>query len=90
MLSVGTVCFEDKFCASKNGEIGGGWWVSAQGAVHMASVLASCRKALVGTGWASSAFVEAPLWTFFSLEKHSLVGESVSLLMSGCGRGHEP
>ena len=32
----------------------GGRWVSAQGAVHMVAVLAGCRKALVGTGWAIS------------------------------------
>ena len=50
MLSVGAICFEDRFCASKKGGIGGGGRVSAQGAVHMAAALARCRKALVGTG----------------------------------------
>ena len=33
---------EDRFCASKKGGIGGGGWVSAQGAVHMAAALAGC------------------------------------------------
>ena len=50
MLSVGAIHFEDRFCASKKGGIGGGGWVSARGAVHMAAALAGCRKALVGTG----------------------------------------
>ena len=55
MLSVGAIRFEDRFCASKKGGIGGGGiggggWVSARGAVHMAAALAGCRKALVGTG----------------------------------------
>ena len=50
MLSVGAIRFEDRFCASKKGRIGGGGRVSARGAVHMAAVLAGCRKALVGTG----------------------------------------
>ena len=27
MLSVGAICFEDKFCASEKGGIGGGGWV---------------------------------------------------------------
>ena len=54
MLPVGAICFEDWFYASKRGEIGGGGWVSARGAVHMAAALAGCRKALVGTGWAIS------------------------------------
>ena len=50
MLSVGTICFENRFCASKKSGIGEGGRVSAQGAVHMAAALAGCRKALVGTG----------------------------------------
>ena len=50
MLSVGAIHFEDRFCASKKGGIGGGGRVSAQGAVRMAAALAGCRKALVGTG----------------------------------------
>ena len=44
MLSVGAIHFEDRFCASIKDRIGGGWQVSAWGAVHMAA-------ALVGTGW---------------------------------------
>ena len=54
MLSVGTICFDDRFCASKKGGIGGGGWVSAQGAVHMAAALAGSRKALVDTSLAIS------------------------------------
>ena len=57
MLSVGTICFKDRFCASKKGGIGGGGRVSAWGAVHMAAALAGCRKALVGTGWTISHLV---------------------------------
>ena len=57
MLSVGAIRFEDRFCASKKGRIGGGGQVSAQGAVHMAAALAGCRKALVGTGWTISHLV---------------------------------
>ena len=40
MLSVGIIRFEDKFCTSKKGGIGGGGRVSARGAVHMAAALA--------------------------------------------------
>ena len=40
MLSVGAIRFEDRFCAGKEGGIGGGGWISARGAVHMAAVLA--------------------------------------------------
>ena len=50
MLSVGAIRFEDRFCVSKKGGIGGGERVSAWGAVHMAAALAGCRKALVSTG----------------------------------------
>ena len=38
-LSVGAICFEDRFCTSKNGGIRGGGWVSALGALYMASAL---------------------------------------------------
>ena len=57
MLSVDTICFEVRFCASKKGGIGGGGWVSVRGAVHMAAALAGCRKALVSTGWTISHLV---------------------------------
>ena len=50
MLSVGAIRFEDRFCASKKGGIGGGGGVSAWGSVHMAPALAGCRKAL-GRHW---------------------------------------
>ena len=39
MLSVGAICFEDRFCTSEKGGIGGGGRVSAQGAVHIAAAL---------------------------------------------------
>ena len=58
MLSVGTIRFEDGFCTSKKGGIGGGGRVSAQGAVHMAAALAGCRKALVGTGLSISLLLD--------------------------------
>ena len=54
MLSVDAIRFEDRFCASQKGGIGGGGWVSVQGAVHMAAALAGCRKALVSTGLGTS------------------------------------
>ena len=57
MLSVGAIGFEDRFCASKKGRIGGGGLVSAWSAVHMATALVSCPKALVGTGWTISHLV---------------------------------
>ena len=57
MLSVGSIRFEDRFCTSKKGGIGGGEQVSARGTVHMAAALAGCRKALVGTGWTISHLV---------------------------------
>ena len=41
-LSVGAFHFEDRFCVSKKGRIGGGGRVSARGAVHMAAALAGC------------------------------------------------
>ena len=59
MLSIGTICFEDRFCASKKDGIGGGGRVSARGAVHMAAALAGCRKALVGTGLNNSLLFDA-------------------------------
>ena len=52
-----SVFSKDRFCASKNGGIGGGGRVSARGAVHMAATLAGYRKALVGTGWTISHLV---------------------------------
>ena len=54
MLSVGAIHFEDRFCSSKKGELGGVGQVSAQGAMHMAAALSGGRKALVGTGLAFS------------------------------------
>ena len=57
MLSVGAICFEDKFCASRKGGIRGGGRVLVQGAMHMAAALAGYRTALVGTGWTISYLV---------------------------------
>ena len=58
MLSVGVIRFEDRFCISKKGGIGGGGQVSARGAVHMPAALAGCRKALVGTGLTISLLLD--------------------------------
>ena len=58
MLSVGAIRFEDRFCARKKGEIGGGGWVSVRGAVHMAAALTGCRKALFGTSLAISLLLD--------------------------------
>ena len=57
MLSVGAIRFEDRFCTSKKGGIGGDGQVSVQGAVHVAAALAGCGKALVSTGWTISHLV---------------------------------
>ena len=35
-------------------ETGGGGWGHLQGAVHMAAARLSCKKAMLGTGWANS------------------------------------
>ena len=60
MISVGAIRFEDRFCASKKGEIGKGGRVSAWGA------LAGCRKALVGTGWTISRLVSTNMLRNYS------------------------
>ena len=52
ILSTGTICFEDRVCASKKGEIEGGGWVC-----DCVAALADCRMALIGTGWTISYFV---------------------------------
>ena len=57
MLSVGTICFEDRFCASKMGGMGEGGQPYSRHAVHMEAVLAGCRKALISTGWIISQLV---------------------------------
>ena len=54
MLSVGAICFEDRFSASKKagkGEVGG-----FQLGVPC-TALTGCRKALVSTGWTISHLV---------------------------------
>ena len=102
MLSVGAIRFENKFCGSKRGRIGGGGWVLAQGVVHMVAGLIGCTKTLVGTCWVISL-----LFNTMDIEKGSIAGTAhsfhlgeaftglrvltiVSLIMSGHGRGHEP
>ena len=40
MLLVGAIHFEDRFCTSKKGGIGGRWVGSPWSAVHMAAALA--------------------------------------------------
>ena len=67
MLSVGTICFEDGFCTSKKGGIGGG------GQVHIAAALAGCKKpwsALAGpflTLLAQTGLGTTPLPSFLDL-----------------------
>ena len=46
MLSVGTIRFEDRFCAGRKGGTGGGGLVYPSGWQCMAAVTAGCRKAL--------------------------------------------
>ena len=43
-----------RFCASRKGGTGGGGWVSILVPGNMAATGLSCRKPLVGTGWAIS------------------------------------
>ena len=45
---------ENQFCTSENSEIGGGGQAYSQHVLHMAAVLAGCRKALVFADWAVS------------------------------------
>ena len=47
ILSVGTICFEDRFFVSKKGGKGGGVWVLARSVMHMAAALHGCRMALL-------------------------------------------
>ena len=56
-ISVGAICFEDRFCTSKKGGIGGGGRAYSRHAVHMAAALAGCERALVSTGLIVSHFV---------------------------------
>ena len=65
MLSVGAICFEDRFCTSIKCGIERGGQVIAQGAVHMTGALGGCRKALVGTGWTISLL--------FNTNRHTLL-----------------
>ena len=57
MLSISTIHFDDKFCTSKKGGMGGSGWVSGWGAVHMATALTGCRITSVDTGWTISYLV---------------------------------
>ena len=50
LLSVGAICFEDRFCASRKGGTGGGGWVHRPALQCMVAVAAACRKALVNDG----------------------------------------
>ena len=52
--SLGTTFFGDRFYASRKGRTGGGEWVHTKGTNSMAASELSCRKPLVGTGWAIS------------------------------------
>ena len=51
MSSIGAIRFENRFCASTKCGIGGGGWVSAQGAVYMAAALADCSQKSLGRHW---------------------------------------
>ena len=68
MLSVGTICLEDRFCASKKGGIGGGGSVSPRGDVHMAAALAGCS---VEKPWLALAGPFLTLFSTNSLRNHS-------------------
>ena len=52
MLSVGVICFEDRFCTSKKGTWNRGRWAGIfKTCCAHGSCLALCRTALVSTGW---------------------------------------
>ena len=61
MLLVGAIRFEDRFCTSKKGGIGGGgrihpelpctWQLPWLAAVHVAAALAYCRKPWSALAW---------------------------------------
>ena len=51
ILSVGAICFEDRFCASRKGGTGGGGWVHRFGRQCMVAVAAGYRMGLVSAGW---------------------------------------
>jgi len=53
-MSLDTMFFSDRFCASRKGGTGGGGWVQLKGANSMATSGLSYRKPLVSTGWAIS------------------------------------
>ena len=89
------------FCTSKTGGIGGGGWVSAQGAVHMAATLAGCRKASVGTGLGISlllaqirllcllrGYISGTVGSFQSGE--AFAGQRALTIARSLMRGHEP
>ena len=49
---IGTIRFEDRFCASRKGGTGGGGWVHRSAWQRMVVVAAACRKTLVNAGCA--------------------------------------
>ena len=58
MLSVGSIYFDDRFCARKKWD--SGWWVGIVMICRdMVAVLAGCIRALVSTGtkWAQKTFL---------------------------------
>ena len=103
MLSVGTICFEDRFCASRKGGTGEGGWVHRSGWPCLAAVIAGYRKGLVSAGWpirlvscangcTKHSFHLSGLGSFqsggaFSGQRVLIIEHSV---MSGCGQGHKP
>ena len=48
MLSVGAICFKDRFCASEQGGIGGGGWAKSRHDMHMVAVLVGLYKGFGG------------------------------------------
>jgi len=49
-MSLPAMSFGDRFCCSREGRIGGGWWVHPKGANSMAMSELVSRGDLVGTG----------------------------------------
>ena len=54
LMSLPAMSLGLRFCVSRKGRTGGGWWVHPKGANSMAASGVVFRSDLVGTGWAIS------------------------------------
>ena len=104
MLSVGTIRFEDKFCASKKGGIGEGGWVQPRVPCTWQLPWLAVEKPWLALAWPFLSLLtqmgvdKAPLGSISATVDSFHSGEAftsrraltiVSSLMSGRSRGHE-